>query len=413
MRIAIIGAGISGLVVAHVLRKAHEVTVLEAAPRLGGHTNTVRFTRGGREYAVDTGFIVFNETNYPRFTRLLGHLGVESQDTTMGFSVRSDVTGLEYSGESLERLFVQPRNLVSPGFLRMVRDIRRFYRQAVRQVEQADDGVSVRDFVRTHRYGREFVRDHLVPLGSSLWSCPPGRFLDFPVRLVVDFFANHRMLQVAGRPVWRTVRGGSDRYVEALVRELRDRIRLATPVRRVERDPDGVTVATDSGSERFDEVVLACHGDQALRILADPTPREAERLGAVRYRPNEAVLHTDAGLLPRRRRAWAAWNYHLRAEDQGDVAVTYCMNILQRIAATDTFCVTLNEADRIAPDAVLHREVYEHPVWEAGRDRGRQTDLIRANRTSFCGAYWGFGFHEDGVASALAVTRAFGAEPAW
>jgi predicted NAD/FAD-binding protein len=411
VRIAIVGTGISGLVAADALRRRHDITVFEGDRRIGGHTNTVRIRHDGRARAVDTGFIVFNEENYPCFSRLLDRLGVESRATEMSFSVRNDPRRLEYKGESLGTLFAQRRNLVRPGFHRMLRDILRFYRCALRQVRGAPPGMTVEEFVQRHRYGREFVRDHLVPMGSALWSCPAGRFLGFPIRLVVDFFDHHRMLQVNGRPEWRTIRGGSDTYVSALVKPFRDRIRLSCPVRSVRRTDRGVEIATDAHApETFDEVVLACHADQALRMLADPSAREREILGAFRYQANDVVLHTDESLLPRRRRAWACWNYHVRRPDDPAATVTYNMNLLQGLQAASTYCVTLNETETVAPERALYRTTYEHPVFTAGRSaaQARHAELTRRDRTSYCGAYWGYGFHEDGVRSALAVASAFG-----
>jgi predicted NAD/FAD-binding protein len=411
MRIAIVGAGISGLVAAELLRSRHEITVFEAAAWIGGHTNTVRFEHDGAPRAIDTGFIVFNEKNYPNFCRLLRRLGVDSRPTTMSFSVRSDPQRLEYNGDSLNTLFAQRTNLLRPRFHRMVRDILRFYRHAERQADASRPDASVEEFVQDHRYSAEFVRDHLVPMGSSLWSCPAGRFLDFPIRFVVEFFANHDMLQVSGRPSWRTIRGGSDQYVRAIVKPFRDRIRLSADVRSVRRLPEGIEVATTGHEpERFDEVVFACHADQALRILDDPSPRERDILEAFPYQRNDAVLHTDETLLPRRRRTWASWNYHVRRPDDPSATVTYNMNLLQGLATHSTYCVTLNESDVVAPDRVLHRVTYEHPVFTAAGSsaRARHSELIRRNRTSFCGAYWGYGFHEDGVNSALAVAGAYG-----
>lgn len=412
MRVAIVGAGISGLVVAELLRRSHEIAVFEGDDRIGGHTNTVHLHHDGEPRAIDTGFIVFNEANYPNFSRLLRKLGVESRPTEMSFSVRNDLQDLEYSGESLDALFAQRRNLFRPAFHRMVRDILRFYRNAVRQVRESGPDTSVEEFVERHRYGTEFVRDHLVPMGSALWSCPAGRFRSFPIRLVVDFFAHHDMLQVVGRPQWRTIRGGSDTYVKELVKPFRDRIRLSAPVRRVRRDEHGVTVVTDGGgTERFDEIVFACHADQALRMLEPPSARERELLGAFPYQHNDVALHTDEGLLPRRRRAWACWNYHVRRPDDAAATVTYNMNLLQGLSAPSTYCVTLNETEGVDPGRSLYRVTYEHPVFTAGRAsaQSRHAEVIRRDRASYCGAYWGYGFHEDGVKSALRVCETIGA----
>jgi predicted NAD/FAD-binding protein len=412
-RIAIVGSGISGLVAAHLLHADHEITVFEANDYVGGHTNTVDVELGGARYAVDTGFIVFNELNYPNFVKLLGQLGVASQPSTMSFSVRSDRTGLEYNGTSINRLFAQRRNLLRPRFHGMIRDILRFNREAIEVLGADDLTTTVAEYVGAHGFGDAFIDEYLVPMGSSIWSCPPETFRDFPIRFVVDFFNNHAMLRVNGRPRWRVVTGGSKQYVERLIAPFADRIRLSTPVRAVRRLPDRVEVSTAARmGEHFDHVIFACHSDQALRLLEDADIRERDVLGAFPYQRNEAVLHTDPSVLPRRRRAWAAWNYHIRADRRDAAAITYNMNILQTLRAPHTFCVTLNDDEGISPAAVIDRFVYEHPVYTAGRvaAQARHRELINVNRTSYCGAYWGYGFHEDGVNSALAVCRAFGKE---
>jgi predicted NAD/FAD-binding protein len=412
-RIAIIGSGISGMVAAHLLHPDHEITVFEANDYVGGHTNTVDVSLDGDDYAVDTGFIVFNERNYPNFVRLLDQLGVASQPSNMSFSVRSDRTGLEYNGTSINRLFAQRRNLFRPRFHGMIRDILRFNRKSVELLATDDVTTTVDEYVGRGRYGDAFMDEYLVPMGASIWSCPPATFREFPIRFVVDFFNNHAMLNVNGRPQWRVIRGGSQRYVERLIRPFHDRIRLSTPVRSVRRLPDRVEVAGETfGRERFDHVIFACHSDQALRILDDASETERDVVGSFPYQRNEAVLHTDPSVLPRRRRAWAAWNYHIRAEDRDAAAITYNMNILQTLASKHTFCVTLNDDEGIEPGRIIDRFLYEHPVYTAGRiaAQSRHGELIDVNRTSFCGAYWGYGFHEDGVNSALAVCRAFGKE---
>ncbi len=411
MKIAIVGGGISGLVAAYLLSPDHEVTVFEANDYPGGHTHTVSVELDGERQAIDTGFIVFNESNYPNFARLLRRLDVSWQPTSMSFSVRSDRSGLEYNGTSLNGLFAQRRNLIRPGFYRMLRDILRFHREAPGLLAGGDDAVTVAEYVEAHRYSMEFVEHYLVPLGSSLWSCPATKFREFPIEFVVEFLANHRMLQVDGRPAWQVIQGGSVRYVEKLTAGFRDGIRLSCPVRTVKRCHDHVMVCSGQGqAERFDHVILACHSDQALTLLADPSSEENEILGAFPYQRNEAVLHTDASVLPKQRRAWASWNYHLRRDDPGRVAVTYNMNMLQGLESKHVFCVTLNDDGRIAPEKVIRRIRYHHPVFTTRRTEAQRLHgkLIHNRRTSYCGAYWGYGFHEDGVNSALAVCRAFG-----
>ncbi|MEB3224089.1 MAG: FAD-dependent oxidoreductase [Candidatus Sericytochromatia bacterium] len=408
-RIAIVGSGISGLVTASLLSRRRDVVVYEAGDHIGGHTHTHDLVVRGERQAIDTGFIVFNHRTYPNFVRLLDQLGVASLETEMSFSVRCERTGLEYNGTSLDTLFAQRRNAFSPGFLGMIADILRFNREGVTQAAKMPEA-TVAEFVAAHRYGRRFVSHYLLPMGASIWSCPPHTFEAFPIRFVMDFFANHGMLQVHGRPVWRVVRGGSARYVEALTATFRESIRLRTPVLGIRRDADGVTVRTSAGEERHDEVVLACHADQALAMLEDPSDVEREVLAAFPYQRNEAILHTDASLLPRTRKAWAAWNYSIPRDPREVVTLSYNMNILQRLTSAHTFCVTLNPTREPAEGTVLRRLTYHHPIFTAGREqaRHRHAELIRARKTSFCGAYWGYGFHEDGVNSALAVARAHG-----
>ncbi|MBI1355699.1 MAG: FAD-dependent oxidoreductase [Acidobacteria bacterium] len=409
MKIAIVGSGVSGLTAAYRLHRRHEVTVFEAGDRVGGHTNTMRFELDGEEWAVDTGFIVYNERNYPLFTALLAELGVESQPTSMSFSVRSDPANLEYNGTSLDQLFAQRRNLLRPSFYRMLRDILRFHREAPALQAASGDDVSVADFLTREGYSREFAEHYLTPLGSALWSSPPGTFRSFPIRFVVEFLANHSMLQVEGRPTWRVIRGGSCRYVEKLTASFRDRILLNTPVRAVERRPGHVRLVDAQGAEgRFDHVIFACHSDQALRIVQDPTTTEAELLGEFPYQANEAVLHTDPSVLPRRRKAWASWNYHVRPDAADRATVTYNMNLLQGLPWRRVFNVTLNDSEAIRPESVIHKIVYHHPLFTArrGEAQRRHPELIDANGTSYCGAYWGYGFHEDGVRSAAAVCEA-------
>ncbi len=414
MRIAIVGTGIAGLTAAHRLRRRHELTIFEAAPWVGGHTHTVDVTVGGESFAVDTGFIVFNRTNYPLFNALLAELGVPSQPTRMSFSVRCDRTGVEYGSASLDAVFADRANLRSPGFLGMLNDIRRFHREA-RTESLPMDRETVAEYVEARRYGRRFVDHFLVPLGSSLWSSPPQQFLTFPMRFVIEFLANHAMLQMGGQPLWHVVLGGSRRYVERITRGLGDRIHLNTGVGRIERHAGHVRVVDTAGQEAtFDHVVVACHADQALAVLADATPLERELLGMFPYQKNDIVLHTDESVLPKNRRAWSSWNYHVPLEARDAVSVTYNMNRLQSLESASTINVTLNDHGTVREEHVLGRFVYEHPVFITGRDAAqrRHQKLAAANRTSFCGAYWGFGFHEDGVRSGTAVARAIEELPA-
>ena len=411
MRIAIVGSGVSGLVAAALLRREHDIAVFEGDARIGGHVNTLTVPagEGGGEVEVDTGFIVYNEGNYPNFTRLLGTLGVATQPTQMGFSVRCDRTGLEYNGSSLRQLFVQKRNLLDPSFHRMLLDIVRFNRAAPAAVRNGSANLTLGEYLEEAAFTPRLAEHYLTPMGSALWSVPRSTVLDMPAAFFVRFFEQHGMLQVDGRPSWRVVQGGSRRYVDALVAPFRDRIRLNTPVREVLRFPDHVRV----DGEPFDHVVLACHSDQALKLLADPSPAEREILGALPYQANDVVLHTDASVLPRRRAAWAAWNYALAGTGDAPASVTYHMNELQSIVDPRTFCVTLNPTAAIDPARVLYQTRYDHPVYSlAGmRAQERRAEISGAARTHYCGAYWGFGFHEDGVRSGLDVARGLGVDP--
>ena len=417
MRIGIIGSGISGLVAARQLATDHDVCVLEAADYIGGHTHTIDVESNGENHAVDTGFIVFNDRTYPNFVRLMNELGVGSQATTMSFSVRCERSGLEYRGADPGGLFAQRKNLFNWRFYRLLADWLRFNRRGEAFL-QGDGQLTVREFLVRERFSREFIEHYFLPMGSAVWSCPRDKFQEFPIRFILEFYRNHGLLSVAGRPQWKVIAGGSRNYIQPLIRPFRQRIRLSTPVLGIERDTERVRLRLPAGEmQEFDRVVFACHSDQALRILgAAATPLEREALSAFPYEPNDVVLHTDTSLLPRTRRAWAAWNYLVPREDPGKATVTYNMNLLQGLAAHETFCVTLNGSVRIDPARIVQRLVYHHPVFtiERAAAQARHRDLLTANRTSFCGAYWGNGFHEDGVNSALAVCRAIsGKEPAW
>jgi predicted NAD/FAD-binding protein len=410
LRIAVVGAGISGLVAAHLLHDRHEVTVFEAQDRPGGHTNTVRVDTADATHWVDTGFIVFNDRNYPRFERLLGQLGVEWQPSDMSFGVSDEAGDFEYASTSPNGLFAKRSHVVSPRFHRMIADVVRFQREAAALL-RSDDDPSLAEWLSRRRFSSAFTDRVIVPQASAVWSADPRQMWSFPARFLAEFFDNHGMLDLRDRPRWRTIRGGSQRYVEALVRPWRHRLRLATPVRAVHRHPGHVTVTPWGGEpERFDEVIVATHSDQALSLLADAGDREHQVLGAIPYQPNEAVLHTDRSLLPRRRRAWASWNYHLLDAPAGRPAVTYHMNRLQSLRADREFCVTLNRTEAIDPARVIRTIAYAHPVYTCAGQAAqrRHAEISGTRRTHFCGAYWGWGFHEDGVASAVRVAERLG-----
>lgn len=412
MRIAVVGSGISGLASAWLLSQAHEVVLFEAEDYLGGHTHTHAVEQAGRRYAVDTGFIVHNPAHYPLLTRLFDDLGVATQPTTMSFSVHDARTGLEYNATSLDGLFCQRRNLFSPRFLGMVRDLLRFYRQAPQLLQGDGPGPTLGDWLEDGGYGEAFRDLHLVPMASALWSSPPQQILQFPARYLVQFMANHQMLQVSGRPEWRVVRGGSSTYVAALRARWQVHERLRCPVRAIRRDGHDVLVDSRiANGERFDHVVLACHSDQALALLADASADERDILGAIPYQRNEVVLHTDARLLPVNRKAWAAWNAHVPAEPDAPCTVSYCMNLLQGLQSPEPFVVTLNRSEAIDPAKVLRKITYHHPVYTplSVAAQRRRAQIQGVNRTWFAGAYWGWGFHEDGMRSAVEVAHGLGA----
>ena len=409
MKVAIIGTGIAGNVAAYRLRQSHEITVYEGAAYIGGHTNTVDIEESDRTIPVDTGFIVFNDRTYPNFINILDEIGQESQPSEMSFSVRTEDGRLEYNGASINALFSQRSNILRPPFYRMIRDILRFNREAVSSLDEEDCGQTLGAYLLKHGYSREFLESYLVPMAAAIWSSEPQAIENMPLRFLIRFFDNHGLLQLKDRPNWRVIRGGSREYVKKLVAAHRDRIRLNSPVMRINRKAHGVQVFTsDNGGEWYDAVFIAAHSDQALKMLDTPTPAENEVLGAIRYQDNEAILHTDASAMPTRRRAWAAWNYHLPRDPRKHVSVTYNMNILQSIDSDVQYCVTLNNDQRIDSSTIIRRIQYQHPVYtrETVAAQARQAEINSA-RTFYCGAYWRNGFHEDGVVSAIAAVEHF------
>lgn len=414
MRIAVVGSGIAGLATAWLLSREHAVTLYEASTYFGGHTHTHQVELAGSRYNVDSGFIVHNPVHYPLLNALFDELGVRSQRSTMSFSVKHEGSGLEYNASTMDGLFCQRRNLLSPRFMGMVRDLMRFYREAPQLLNLSGPGPTLGDYLSEHRYGDAFREEHLVPMASALWSSPPTQILQFPARYLVQFMANHQMLQVRGRPEWQVVQGGSSTYIDAMRERWRVDERLASPVRSIERLQDSVAVESNRGTEHFDQVVLACHGDQALALLADPTERECDILGVMRYEPNHTVLHTDARVLPRRRKAWAAWNATIPAEPGRPCTVSYYMNLLQGLDAPEPFIVSLNQDHAIDRAKVLRRMTYTHPVYSTASvaAQARKAEIQGQRRTWYAGAYWGWGFHEDGMRSAVEVAKALGSRSA-
>jgi uncharacterized protein len=411
MRLAVVGAGVSGLTAAYLLQRDHEVTVFEAGRHVGGHANTIRVDTADETQHLDTGFMVFNNRNYPNFERLITRLGVASQPSDMSFSVSGDGGSFEYSSGSFNGLFADREHLFSISFQRMLAEVPRFQRAARALLREGDERVSVRDWLAERKFSNSFVERLVVPQVAAVWSANPEQLWSFPAMFLARFFENHGMLTLRNRPRWSTISGGSASYVAAMTRDFREPIRLESPVDRVTRVDDGVLITVRGRQpEQFDQVIVATHSDQALAMLADASDAEHEILGAIPYQQNEAVLHTDTALLPRRRRAWASWNYHLHERPRSRATVTYHLNRLQALESNQQFCVTLNLTERIDPGRVLRRIAYSHPVYtpRGVAAQRRVGEISGQERTHFCGAYWGWGFHEDGVNSGLRVARALG-----
>jgi predicted NAD/FAD-binding protein len=418
MRIAVVGSGIAGLSAAWLLAREHQVTLFEAAPRLGGHTNTVDVSLDGFTHPVDTGFLVFNHRTYPNLTALFSLLGVGVVRSEMSFAVALTDIGLEWSGTSLATLFAQKANLARPAFWGMVQDVLRFNREGTRDAQSGlPPALTLGDYLENNRYGAAFRDWYLLPMASAIWSCPARRMLDYPASTFLRFCDNHGLMQVFDRPQWMTVEGGGRSYVRRIAEDLDD-VRLAAPVRRLRRAGTSVWIETDATTERYDQVVLACHSDQALEILGSgASEQERALLGAIRYQPNRAVLHTDAALLPRERNVWSAWNYMRGAGEGQDhpVSVSYLINRLQPLPFARPVVVSLNPYRAPRPETVLGEYEYAHPVFDCGAidAQARMGELQGAQRTWYCGAWCGFGFHEDGLKSALAIANALGVQAPW
>lgn len=413
-RVAVIGSGISGLTCAWLLREKYDISLYEANDYAGGHTQTTDVELNGKTWPVNTGFIVFNDWTYPNFIRLMELLGVASEDSDMSFSVKCENTGLEYNGHTLNTLFAQRRNLLKPSFWGMIRDILKF-NKATREELDADTldrTETLGQYLNRHGYGKAFRDHYIIPMGAAVWSASEEMMMQFPVYFFLRFFNNHGMLSVDDRPQWRVISGGSRSYVERILKDLpQDQIYLSTPVTEVTRSAGHVSITSTRGTDQYDEVIFACHSDQALRMLGDATDSEKDILGAIPYKMNDVVLHTDEKILPKRRLAWAAWNYHLGSGDQDSVAVTYYMNRLQNFdEAPVDFCVTLNNTAAIRKEKIIRQFRYAHPVFtlEGMAAQQRHADISGHRHTHFCGAYWFNGFHEDGVRSALRVTETLG-----
>lgn len=422
-KVAIIGTGISGLTCGYLLHKQYDVTLFEANDYIGGHTATKDVELNGRQYAIDTGFIVFNDWTYPNFNKIMNQIGVNAQPTEMSFSVKNQAQNLEYNGNNINSLFAQRRNIFRPRFWRIVTDILKFNKlcKSDDAIQHAEQGMTLFDYIQHHRLSDDFAQNYILPMCAAIWSMTLEDSKSFPLTFFLQFFNNHGLLNITDRPQWYTIIGGSREYIEPLTRDFADKIHLSSPVQNVFKTEHGFTVQVQHADDEavtdyhFDEVIFSCHSDQALQMLQQPTALQTDILGKIGYAMNEVVLHTDTSVLPKRPLAWASWNYLIKGEkgeEQAPASVTYNMNILQRIQSDTTFCVTLNNTEALNPDKILGVYHYAHPQFspEMVRAQQRRDELNDAGDGYFCGAYWYNGFHEDGVRSALDVCRRLGVE---
>ena len=412
MKIAIIGSGISGLTSAYLLNRNHDITVFEANDYIGGHTHTHNIKIKDKEYAVDTGFIVYNERTYPNFIKLLDTLGVERQLSTMGFSVKSASEDYEYAGESLNSLFAKRSNIFRLGFLRMLYEMYRFGKKSDSTGLGLDVSITLGTYLRSENYSNEFINYFIIPMGAAIWSTPANKVLDMPAYLFIKFFYTHGMLEIINRPKWWVIKDGSSAYIKKIIKGFENKINLSSPIRTVSRLDNGIEIETANSKKplMFDAVVFATHSAQALRMLKDPTEKEKDILSSIPYQKNEVLLHTDSSVLPKRKLAWASWNYQLDSNPESPVVLTYNMNILQSLDCDETFCVTLNDHQSVDKSKVLKKITYHHPLFTVKgiEAQKRKLEISGVNNTYYCGAYWHNGFHEDGVASAIEVCKHFG-----
>ena len=413
MKVAIVGSGISGLTCAYILNNDHDITIFEKNDYVGGHTHTHQIEYGGEEFSIDSGFIVYNEWTYPNFIKILDQLGVERQLTRMGFSVKSDKNNLEYAGHSLNGLFAQRSNLFRPSFMRILLSMRRFNYEAKTELKTLDPQITLGKYLVSRNYPKEFIKHYIIPIGAAIWSTVPKQMMDMSAVFFIRFFDNHGLLQVLNRPNWWVISGGSKKYVEKMIGGFKDKIRLSSPVKNVKRGGENITVQFGSGpleNEDFDSIIFACHSNQSLAMLDSPSKEEEEILSAIKYQKNDALLHFDDSILPKRKNAWSSWNYLLDEDQDKAVALTYNMNILQSLKSDRTFCVSLNSGDLVDQSKVIKHLNYEHPLFTLSsiEAQGRKNEISGKNNTYYCGAYWRNGFHEDGVMSALDVCKDFG-----
>ena len=415
MKIAIIGSGISGLTAAYLLHKHHDVKIFEKNDYIGGHTHTHKINLDGKDWHVDSGFIVYNENTYPNFIKLLTKLEVQSQLSSMGFSVKSLVNNFEYAGNSLNAVFAQRRNIINPSFYKMLLQIIRFNDQAQKDLNGLDYSKTLEDYLNENNYSKEFIQYYIIPMGAAIWSTIPSKMFLMPAKFFIRFFKNHGLLKIKNRPKWWVIKGGSKRYVEKIIAGFKESIFLSTPVKLVSRDNETINLSFIDRrlqNEKFDKVIFATHSDQTLKLLDKPTSDEQDILGKLPYQKNEALLHLDESVLPKRKLAWACWNYSLDSDPESPVALTYNMNILQSLNAKKTFCVTLNNHNEVDSTKVLKKITYHHPLFtrEGVEAQLNKSKICGKNNTYFCGAYWRNGFHEDGVVSAIDVCKKFGVE---
>ena len=412
MKIAIIGSGISGLTASYLLYKDHDITVYEANDYIGGHTHTHEINQNNNSWQVDSGFIVYNEKTYPNFIKLLERLNVKAQKTSMGFSVKAPSKNLEYSGGSLNTVFAQRKNLLKPSFLLMLKDIFRFNRLALKKLPELDESTTINDFLKAHKFSRHFAEDYIIPMGAAIWSTTAKKTTEIPAIFFIRFFKNHGLLQIFKRPQWFVIKGGSKAYVQEITKGFKRDIKLSSPVKKVTRNSCGAKIYCEKDSDpiQFDKVIFATHSDQALALLEDPSEDEISILSALPYQKNTVIIHTDASLMPKNKLTWSSWNYRLSEDQNRPVTLTYNMNILQSLKAKPDLLITLNCVDQIDPSMVIKKIEYQHPLFTVDglRAQKRYKLICGANNTFYCGAYWGNGFHEDGVNSALEACKFFG-----
>ena len=412
MKLAIIGSGISGLTAGHLLNRKHDISIFEANDYIGGHTHTHNLKVRNRDYLIDTGFIVYNERTYPSFIKLLDQLGVERQLSTMGFSVKSTSEDYEYSGESINSLFAKRSNIFRLSFLKMLYEMYKFGKEADSNGLGLNASTTLGEYLKEKKYSKEFIHYFITPMGAAIWSTPANKVLEMPAYFFIKFFYNHGMLEISNRPNWWVIKNGSSQYISKIIKGFEEKIYLSSPIKKVIRTGDGVELFFVKNDKKlnFDAVIFATHSDQALSLLESPSDLEEEILKSFPYQKNEVLLHTDATVLPKRKLAWASWNYQLDADPGAPVVLTYNMNILQSIQSDQTFCVTLNDHDSVDQRKVIKKISYDHPLFtvDAIAAQKRKHEISGINNTYYCGAYWRNGFHEDGVVSALDVCEQFG-----